>query len=249
MKKHIKLIVFVLSLAIVYFTYSIFLNQNKKMIYIPLGDSIAEGMTPYHDIDYGYTDYVADYLKKENNLSFYTKNYTKSGYTIGDVENDINNNKVVEIDNKKYYLKEMLRESDLVTLTIGANDFISGISFSNISTKITDIKEIKKDIDTIANKFKDLIVLIKKYAKNQIIVTGYFNPLPRMTEYKEVIDEAVQYYDNLIEEICNEMNIKYVDIFEIIGNNSDVLSNPLDIHPNKKGYELISKEVIKVLNS
>ena len=56
---------------------------------------------------------------------------------------------------------------------------------------------------------------------------------------------SINKMDNLIEEICNEMNIKYVDIFEIIGNNSDVLSNPLDIHPNKKGYELISKEIIK----
>ena len=105
MKKHIKLIIFVLSLLIVFLIYNKFLKQNSKLIYIPLGDSIAEGMTPYKTIDYGYTDYVKDYLKDNDKLSFYTKKYTKSGYTISDLKRDINDNKVIIENNKKYYLK------------------------------------------------------------------------------------------------------------------------------------------------
>ena len=31
---------------------------------------------------------------------------------------------------------------------------------------------------------------ILEYAKNQIIVTGYFNPLPNLKEYKDQIDEV-----------------------------------------------------------
>lgn len=245
MKKYIKPIVFIIALFIVYFTYSIFIKQNNKIIYIPLGDSISEGMTPYNSVDYGYTDYIADYLKSKNNLSFYTKKYTKSGYTIKDVKNDIEDNKVIEINNKKYYLKEMLRESDLVTITIGANDFIRGMTLESITNKTIDVKKIKKDADLISNNFKELLKLIKKYAKNQIIVTGYFNPLPRLTKPKESIDEVIKYYDYLVEEICEELNVEYVEIFDIMEKNSEVFSNPLNIHPNKKGYELISKEIIK----
>lgn len=245
MKKHIKLTIFIIALFVVYFIYGLFINQNSKMIYIPLGDSIAEGMNPYHDIEYSYTDYVADYLKKEDNLSFYTKKFSKSGYTINDVKRDIEDNKVIEIDNKKYYLKEVLRESDLVTLTIGANDFIKGMSIDDIPVKLMNMKEVKKEADSITNNLKDLLQLIKKYAKNQIIVTGYFNPLPRMTLFKDSIDEVVRYYNNLVEEICDELNIKYVDIFDVLDKRSDVFSNPLDIHPDKKGYEIISKEIIK----
>lgn len=245
MKKHYKLIVFILSLVIIYLTYSLFINQNRKIIYIPLGDSIAEGMTPYHEIEYGYTDYVSDYLKKNNNLSFYTKGFAKSGYTIDDVKNDINNNKSIEVDGKKYYLKEILRESNLVTLTIGANDFIKGKSLDDVPFILLDIKGVKKEADEIANNFKDLIILLKQYAKNQIIVTGYFNPLPRMNLVKDSIDEVIKYYNYLIEEICEDYDIKYVNIFNVLENNTEVFPNPLDIHPSIKGYELISKEVIK----
>ena len=244
MKKHIKLIVFILSLLIVFIIYKGFSKNNSKIIYIPLGDSIAEGMTPYHNIDYGYTDYIKDYLKKNNRLSFYTKKYTKSGYTIEDVENDINNNKVIVEDDKKLYLKEILRESDLVTVTVGANNFIKGLNLNNIASKILDMEGTKKEADNITNKLKDLLILIKKYAKNQIIVTGYFNPLPRLEMYKNEIDEIVKYYNNEVETICDELDITYVDIFEVL-KDKDSLPNPVDIHPSKKGYELISKEIIK----
>ena len=245
MKKHIKLVVFIISLFIIYFTYGLFIKQNSKIIYIPLGDSIAEGMTPFHSIDYGYTDYISDYLNKNDKLSFYTKKYTKSGYTIENVKRDINDNKVIEIDNKKYYLKELLRESDLVTITIGANDFIKGMSIDDIPVKLLDIKSVKKEVDSIANRFKELLVLIKKYAKNEIIVTGYFNPLPRLSLSKDRINEVVKYYNHLIEEICDDLDVTYIDIFNVLENNPDVFSNPLDIHPNKKGYELIAKEIIR----
>lgn len=245
MKKHIKLIVFVISLLIVFFTYSIFINKNSKVYYVALGDSIAEGYTPYHEVDYGYTDYVADYLKKENNLSFFTKRYAKSGYTIEDLKRDIDNNKEIEIDNKKYYLKQVLRESDLVTLTIGANDFIKGMSLDDIPTKLLDTKNIKSRIDELVKDFNDLLILIKQYAKEEIIVTGYYNPLPRMELYKDSIDEIVKYYNNLIEEICVELDVIYVDVFDDFAKDIDVLPNPLDIHPNKKGYEIISKKIIE----
>ena len=245
MKKHFKLIVFILSLFIVYFIYSIFLNQNSKIIYIPLGDSIAEGMNPYHKVEYGYPDYISNYLKEKDKLSFYTKAYAISGYTTEDVTNDIENNKEIEKDGKKYYLKERLRESKLVTLTIGANDFMNGMSLADIPVKLLNSIELKKDADEIANKVKNLIILIKKYAKGKIIVTGYYNPLPRSLEYKTEIDEIIKYYNNLIEEICDELDVTYVNIFDIFDNKKDLIPNPLDIHPTVTGYELISKEIIK----
>ena len=245
MKKHIKLIVFIVSLLIVYYTYAIFLNQNKKIIYVPLGDSIAEGMTPENVIDYGYTDYVADFLKSENKLFFYSKEFTHSGYTIDNVKRDINDNKTVEINNKKYHLKEILRESDLVTITIGANDLIKGTSISDISTKLYSVKNVKKEIDVVAARFQELLLLVKQYAKNDIIVTGYFNPLPNLVEYKEKIDEVVKYYNYLIEEICNDLDVTYVDIFDVLEKNSKVFSNSYNIHPNKDGYKLIANEIIK----
>lgn len=247
MKKYTKLIIFVLALLIVFGIYSIFSKEQSKIYYLPLGDSISEGMNPYLGIDYGYPDYVKDYLDKNNRLSFYTKGFTKSGYTTRNVKSDIENNKTIEVDGKNVHLKEALRESDLVTLTIGANNFLGTISLNNIEEKITNIEATKKEADKIGLEIKELLILIKQYAKKQIIVTGYFNPFPRLIEYKDVIDELVKYFNNVIEETCEEVGVDYVDIFDVLDGNKEALPNPLNIHPNTYGYELISKEVIKAI--
>ncbi len=248
MKKHIKLIVFLLALLLVFLTYNFFSKENKKISYIALGDSIAEGMNSYSVVDYGYTDYINDYLKGKDLLSFYTKKYAISGYKIRDLKNDIEDNKVIEQDDKKIYLKEALRESDLVTLTIGANDFLELLSLDNIDKIILNIKDTKKEIDNILEKEKDIIVLIKKFAKRQIIVTGYFNPFPRLENYKNNIDELVKYYNNNLSELCDELEVDFVDIFGVLDGNEKAFPNPLNIHPNKYGYELIFKEILKKID-
>ena len=88
MKKHLKPLVLIIALGIVFATYKLFLNEKEKLTYIALGDSVAEGMNSYLQVDYGYTDYIKDYLKRNNRLSFYTKAFAKSGYTTNDLNLD-----------------------------------------------------------------------------------------------------------------------------------------------------------------
>lgn len=65
--------------------------------------------------------------------------------------------------------------------------------------------------------------------------------------YKNSIDELIKYSNNIYREMCEDLNIEYVDIFDEFDKNIDYLPNPLDIHPNIKGYEAIANKVIKVL--
>ena len=124
------------------------------------------------------------------------------------------------------------------------------------------MSDLKEQLEAVKGRFSNEVFLSNKglsnevgihvfcyEPENEIIVTGYFNPLPRLKDYKEDIDEVIKYYNNHIEEIGMELDIKYVDIFDVLEQNKDVFSNPIDIHPNKKGYELISKEIIKNLDS
>ena len=248
MKKHLKILVFITSIVIVFFIYKSFEHKQGKINYIALGDSVAEGMNPYGNVGYGYPDYISDYLKNNDQLSFYTKGFTKSGYTTENVKNDIENNKTITVDGSKISIKEALRESDLVTISIGANDFIKGLSLSNFSEKLENIKNSKKEIDQIGMKVRDLVTLIKGYAKNQIILVGYYNPLPRLTTIKTEIDELIKYSNNIYEDICDDLDIVCVNIFDIFDENEKLLPNPLDIHPNIEGYEKIADEIIRKIN-
>lgn len=236
-----------LSFVTVFFIYKTFQGTQSKINYIALGDSVAEGLSPYGEVGYGYPDYISDYLRKNDKLNFYTKGFAKSGYTTEDIKNDIENNKKIEVDNHTINIKESLRESDLVTITIGANNFIKSLSLDNFTTKLDDIKKTKKEIDKIGKEVEDLLITVKKYAKGKIILIGYYNPLPRITTYKNTIDELIKYSNNIYREMCEDLNIEYVDIFDEFDKNIDYLPNPFDIHPNIKGYEAIANKIIKVL--
>lgn len=245
--KH-KRLFFLVSL-ILFISVSIFLIYNRtyilKINYVALGDSVAAGRNPYGVDDYGYTDYVKDYLQKNDKLNSYIS-YAISGYTTDDVTNDINLNKK-SIDNE-ISIKRALRESNLVTISIGANDFMKDLDLTGVSNFLKDKNIALSRVDEVIDKVDELLVLIKKYAKENIVVVGYYNPLPRLTKYKDEINEVVNYADQQYEIICNKNNVKYIKVSNLILKNSDYLPNPLDIHPSKEGYYIISKEIINYIN-
>lgn len=235
-KKTFKLLIIGILLLSVYIIYSVF--KTDKLNYIALGDSVAEGMNPYGEIGYSYTDYLADYLKSNKQLSYYTKKYTKSGYESKDVINDIQNN------NK---LKKDLRESNLVTISIGANDFLHNLNLKELS--IDDIKNLKYQIMNIFPSINDNIKEVRKYAKNQVIIVGYYNPIPFLFNTNgNDLDQLFAYIDDEYQKIADKYHCDYISLYQLFKKNSQYLPNPADIHPNLDGYKAISKEVIKVLN-
>jgi len=246
-KKKIMFLV-ILSIVVSTFIYFIYnMSYKEEFNYVALGDSLAAGRNPYGIDDYGYTDYVKDYLKNKDKLASFVS-YAQSGYTIEDIFNDINLNKSVIIDNKHIGIKKALRESDIVTLSIGANDLLKQINLMDLSKTLGDEGRIKNYIDDILIKANSLLKSIKQYAKGKIIVVGYYNPVPQLEDYKKDIDNIISYIDKEYQKICKSNDIYYVQISKHIANNSEYLPNPLDIHPSKKGYKIISEVIISLIN-
>ena len=137
MGKSQKLLIMTIAIIVSIFTmYQLF--YDNKISYIALGDSLAEGRNPYGEIGYGYTDFIADNLKENDKLKYYTKKYTKSGYKVQDIMDELDNDSE---------LKRDLREAELVTISIGANDFLARINKNNLDIKeISNYKNIVTDI-------------------------------------------------------------------------------------------------------
>jgi len=250
MKKNLWIIPVVL-LAVVGLLLVTNKNEKKevkgKIYYIPLGDSIAEGVNEEGIVGKGYADFIYEYLVKENRLDFYTKRFAKSGYTIDDVKNDIVNDKMVEINGEKVYIQNALSNANLITLTVGANDFIKNLDFTNYTSKLENMEETKKELDEILKKNEELIDLIMTYNNKQIIVTGYFNPFPGIRDNWEEINELVEYYNNSLENICLRKEIDYVNLFKLFYRDTKSLPNSANIHPSEYGYKLIADEMIKII--
>lgn len=236
MKKSLKIIILLVILLIIFIIYTFF--KNDKINYIALGDSLAIGMNSYNEIGYSYTDYLAEYLKENNKLSYYTKKYANSGYRAKDLINQI------RLNNK---IKKDLRESNLVTVSIGGNDLLDNININDINIK--NILKQKQAINKVIPNIEKCIKEIRKYAKQDLIIIGYYNPIPFLFNISgKDLDILFAYIDDEYKKIAEKYKSKYISIYQLFKNNSLVLPNPNNIHPNIEGYKKIFEEIIKEYN-
>lgn len=243
MKKLKKILIMLIIFTIVFIIY--ILNIDKKIYYVSLGDSLAVGQNPYNQIGYGYSDYVANYLKENKLYKFYTKEYASKEYRTTDLINDIINNKKIKINNKHEGLKTILRKSELVTISVGSNDIFYKLGINNSNYTIND-DEIYNYIDETIEDIDKLINLIKKYCKKEILLIGYYNPITSSGNSRQ-LEPIFTYLNNKGSEISKQNNITYIDIYEIFKENPEYLPNPNDIHPSNKGYQVIASQIIDVI--
>ena len=236
MKKYRKYLILLAIVLSVFGIYHVF--ASSEINYIALGDSVAEGRNPYGEIGYGYADYLRDMLNEKKKLNYYQK-YAKSGYQTRDMITKI------QEDNQ---LKKDLRESDLVTISIGANDFLGKIDISNLSLDI--IKSFKNIIEEIFPDVEECIKEVRKYAKGDLIIVGYYNPIPFLfnTSQKES-DELFAYIDDEYQNIAKKYDAVYISNYQLFKENKDFLPNPLDIHPNIKGYQEMAEKIMEYLET
>lgn len=233
MKKIIVIVVILLSIFFIYLN-----TIDKKVYYLALGDSIAAGVNASGTDNYGYSDYIKTYLENRDLLETYINEFAVSGYRSIDLKRDIEDNKKLTINDKNITLKNALIKADIVTLSIGANDF-----FYYLNASYTDVYDhINESLNDVENLFK----LVREYCKEDIIVVGYYTPF-ESHEKIDTMDEIIKFANKKLEELCNEYDMHFVDVFELFKENP-YLPNPNDIHPSIEGYEAISKEIIKVID-
>lgn len=234
-KKLIKVLVIMLIVASVFLIYQIF--RNDKINYVCIGDSLAAGKNPYGEIGYGYSDFLADQLKDEKKLSTYTKKHAINTATSKDMLENIKNSS---------QLKRDLRESDLVTISIGIYDFSENLKRDSID--VNRLLELKSIVKIVMPNIEEFIKETRKYAKKDIIIVGYYNPIPFLFNTSgSDLDQLFGYIDDEYRRISEKYNVKYISMYQLFKNNNDFLPNPADIHPSLEGYKAMSKEIVKIL--
>jgi len=231
-----KILIIALILISVFFIY--LTTMDKKVYYLALGDSIAAGVNANGSNEYGYSDYIKTYLENRDLLETYIDEFAVSGYRSIDLKRDIEDNKKIAINDKTVTLKNALIKADLVTLSIGANDFFYYIN-ANQNDVYGHINEVINDLD-------ELFELIREYCKEDIIIVGYYTPF---NEHENIddMDTIIKFANKKLKELSEYYNMHYVDIFDLFKENN-YLPNSNDIHPSIEGYEAISKEIINVID-
>ena len=225
-----------------------FITRDKKVYYLSLGDSLAEGQTPYNTINESYGDYIAEYIKDKEKLKFYTKSFSKSGYRSIDLLNDLKTNKEITVDKNKLTIKHALIKADIVTLSIGSNDLFYKLNIGN-NFDLEEYDDIYEYVDESISDVDKLLKELRKSCKEQILVLGFYNPFTNYSDdMATTVEPIIKYANDKMENIVNKYNMTFVDIHDLFLGNDRYLPNKFEIHPTKDGYKAISKAIIELID-
>ena len=208
-----KIIYFLLTFFGIYIIYSNF--NNNLVNYVSFNDTL--NCYNYNEI---IKNYLNDHLLNYNNL-FINKD-------INSLIKDIKNNKTIRFNDRDYYIKKDLRESDVLVIFIGEEELSKNYSKFDMNKNYYYFNKMYNDIELLINE-------INQYAKGKIMFLGYYNPT---NYYDSKTDEFFFDIDNRLSNLMIKNNINYIKLYEIVkGNNykSD------EIHLNIEGNREIAK--------
>lgn len=230
-KRYKKLIMLILIIISIFYIYKI--NNKNNINYTTIGDGFSVGIDSYGIIDYGYSDYIKDHLEKNNKLNRYVKSFSYQSISIETLYEQILSNKKIKLAEEEINIRKTLRETNVLTLSIGLNDLLYHINITKEQTS----NSINKSLKEIENNFNILIDEIKKYYPKEIYVMGYYNVYPE----NEYLNQAIKKLNKIYE---NNEKVIYISTYELFQNNSSFCSNPSSIYPNRIGYQAIANEFI-----
>ena len=231
-----------LVLALILFiVFVIYLSHiDKKVYYVALGDYQALGLTNEGIITYGYTDYLKDSLKKENKLETYIIGYAKDNARITDIIHDIEQNKKIQINDKTQTLKNALIKADLVTLSVGMNDLFYKIGV-NPDLQTLNYNEVYYHVDEMMEDLEQLFELLREYCKEDIIMTGFYNPIDISNEK---LNEILVYVNTRLEETADMYQISILSINSFFEDRNGQIQS---IYPSKEEYQKISETINEMM--
>lgn len=232
--KRVLVLLIMILVVVIYLT-----NKDTKIYYVSLGDGLGRGMNANDKIGYGYSDYIKEYLEDIDKLEFYTKQFSDKDKRTTDIINNINDNIEIIEDSKPLTIKKALMHADIITLSTGLNELLYKLQNENL-----DSYQMYKYIDNLIEDIDDLIDIIKKYCKEDIFILGYYNPYVNKN-VSDDIDKYIKYANNKLIELSKDEEIIYIDLYNILKNNSQVFTSVDSNYPNIDGYKLISREIIE----
>ena len=216
-----KIIYFLLTFFGIFIIYS---NFNKDSInYISFNDTLN---------CYNYNDIIKNYLNKNNKLLNFNNLFINKD--INGLIKDIKNNKTIRYNDKDYYIKKDLRESDVLVIFIGEEELGKNYSKFDMNKNYYYFNKMYNDIEILINE-------INKYAKGKIMFLGYYNPT---NYYDSKTDEFFFDIDNRLSNLMIKNNINYVKLYEMVKGNyykSD------EIHLNIDGNKEIANIIMGYL--
>ena len=225
MKKIICLLLTFFSIFLIYRHF-----DNHKINYVSLGDGLIKGMNSSNIAYYGYNDFVKEYLSRNNKISTFNNYFYNK--TILEITEDIKNNRTIWINDKEFFLKKVLRESDILVISVGMEELFENYQKYDMEQNYIYFNKMYVDIENLVKE-------VKKYTKGMILFLGYYNPT---NFYDSKTDEFFCDIDIKLNRLMMVNDISYIDLYEKVKGNryKDNIDTPF---LNVRGYEKIAETI------
>ncbi|PIC68277.1 N-acetylmuramoyl-L-alanine amidase [Sporosarcina sp. P16a] len=223
--------------------------------YLALGDSLAAGVTPNNELGKGYTDFLAEELATSEVLQASNKGFSYPGYKTDDVLKDFEMDVTKPIigighSEKTATLRQSVKEANLITLTIGANDVLPKFTFDDKGTPQFNAEELQAAIMKVGmNTQKILAEIYQLNPSAQVYVMGYYNPFPYLSPQNQpIVNQLVMTLNDAIKKGMTGTIAQFVDTSKKIAEDPyTYLPNPENIHLSQAGYKVVMEAFHKSL--
>lgn len=209
-----------------------------------LGDSVPQGGPCTNCTT--FIERVGTDMARKAGVKAAVRNESVTGYKTADVLTQLESNST----------KSLLETSDLVIVTIGANDFdldtlVGQCAHSDVSCVADDVNDVTGRVRTILERVKAGM----STPGATVVVTGYWNVgfdgkagRNKGPDYVKVADMVTEAFNANVKKIANEVGVVYVDVrtpFKGADGNRDDTALLMDDgdHPSEEGHKVLAEAV------
>lgn len=131
-------------------------------------------------------------------------------------------------------ISDVLKKTNKIIFNIGNYELLRLINTSNYSFSY-DEEVLKNNKELFDYYFHQSLDILTTYTSNIVVVPLYNSLINR--NYEERLNNLVNQYNSLIKEICDEYNVKYINVNKL---SSFVYE---DNHVNMNGYNYLLKNI------
>ncbi|AOZ91264.1 GDSL-type esterase/lipase family protein [Paenibacillus crassostreae] len=203
-----------------------------------LGDSLAKGTGD--DTGSGFVKRSVEMLsKRTGKTASLLNNLGINGLTTSGL--------VTRLDEAG--VQYVLKQSDIIILSIGANDLFRGAKLlsADESTQEITAERLRNVLPPASEQLQIALDKLREInPKAYIIYVGLYNPFGDLQEISSVGNEVVTTWNNIVLTTMNrDERMTLVPTYDIFVNNLDRYLTSDHFHPNADGYQQIAERIVQ----
>ena len=234
MKKLLAALFCVLTLASV---LAVAPRAAKKTVLVVLGDSIAEGVGASDKTTGGNAALIAE-----------ARGYELMNFAVGGIRSEA----MLMLLREKENIRQGVKKADIITLSIGGNDFLVGDLFGILLPALLcdDYSGAGDIVAAYDANFKAIIKEIRKLNPNaKLIVQTLYNPMGSLYRIGEVYETAITMLNDCVYACLGENPGTFLiaEVNAAFKNREELISVDL-VHPSDAGHEVIAQVVMDTID-